>query len=64
MGFIHFTDGTLFMETNNPYEPPKKLCDVTDMDVVEDFEDDGIKGWLMEDKERYEMREVCKGNDH
>lgn len=46
MGFIHFTDGTLFMETNNPYEPPKKLCGVTDMDVVEDFEEDETRRWI------------------
>lgn len=62
MGFIQFTNGTLFMETKNPYEPPKKLCGVTDMDVVEDFEDAGIKGWLMEDKERYDVREMCKSD--
>lgn len=46
MGFIRFTDGTLFMETNNPYEPPKKLCGVTDMDVIEDFEEDETRRWI------------------
>ena len=56
MGIINFTDGALFMETNNPYESPKKLCAVTDMDVIEDFEDAGIKGWLKEDKEKYDVR--------
>ena len=53
MGIINFTDGTLFMETNNPYELPRKLCNVSDMQVVED---DSIKGWLKEDKEKYDVR--------
>ena len=39
MGFIEFTNGALFMETNNPYESPKKLCDVKDMVVMEDKRD-------------------------
>ena len=46
MGIIHFTDGALFMETYNPYEPPKKLCGATDMDVIEDFEEDETKIWI------------------
>ena len=46
MGRIEFTNGALFMETNNPYEPPKKLCAVTDMDVVEDFEEDESRKWI------------------
>ena len=55
MGIINFTDGTLFMETKNPYESHVKLCGATDMFVVEDFEDAGIKGWLKEDKEKYDV---------
>lgn len=46
MCHIEFTNSALFMETNNPYESPKKLCDVTDMDVIEDFEEDETRRWI------------------
>lgn len=43
--------GALYMETNNPYDPPRKLCDVTDMEVIED---DAITvGFLKEDEKKY-----------